>query len=335
MFEPKTHALNWLIDDDKAVHFGLELAATQLIVSIEVILISQIPFHKRPAIEKGDRPDKDQNFLNDALRGRSSYPSGHMIGLSTLMFKGWEHYGWKVGLPATIATIFTGWARVQAGEHYLTDVVGNGTLTIQFGTTDYDPGTDFATGDDDYNGFTPNEDKKTLTVTIDKPFYAQVQLHVSGDIRSDVVFTPGSVQLGSVDEGTSSLNYVPEEKERGTTITSGVYALDWDGLHLTIVDTPGDSNFQADGRIALAALDAAVVVLSAAGGAKVGTERMWRFCQDAGIPTVAYVSGIDKEAVGQTAANIRRVRPPEPYKGKGIRYAGEHVRRKAGKAGIR
>jgi large subunit ribosomal protein L6 len=45
------------------------------------------------------------------------------------------------------------------------------------------------------------------------------------------------------------------------------------------------------------------------------------------------VSGIDKEQVGQVAANIRKVRPPEPYKGKGIRYQGEYVRRKAGKAG--
>jgi large subunit ribosomal protein L6 len=45
------------------------------------------------------------------------------------------------------------------------------------------------------------------------------------------------------------------------------------------------------------------------------------------------VSGIDKEQVGQVAASIRKVRPPEPYKGKGIRYVGEYVRRKAGKAG--
>ena len=45
------------------------------------------------------------------------------------------------------------------------------------------------------------------------------------------------------------------------------------------------------------------------------------------------VLGIDKQAVGEEAARIRRVRPPEPYKGKGIRYAGEAVRRKAGKAG--
>lgn len=45
------------------------------------------------------------------------------------------------------------------------------------------------------------------------------------------------------------------------------------------------------------------------------------------------VQGIDKEMVGEIAARIRRQRPPEPYKGKGVRYAGEYVRRKAGKAG--
>ncbi len=45
------------------------------------------------------------------------------------------------------------------------------------------------------------------------------------------------------------------------------------------------------------------------------------------------VSGISKQAVGETAANIRKIRKPEPYKGKGVRYAGEVVRRKAGKAG--
>jgi len=48
-------------------------------------------------------------------------------------------------------------------------------------------------------------------------------------------------------------------------------------------------------------------------------------------PTQVIVRGIDKQLVGQTAAEIRKVRPPEPYKGKGIRYEGEHVRRKVGK----
>jgi large subunit ribosomal protein L6 len=49
---------------------------------------------------------------------------------------------------------------------------------------------------------------------------------------------------------------------------------------------------------------------------------------------IVTVSGIDKQAVGQVAAQIRGLRKPEPYKGKGIRYVGEYVRRKAGKAGI-
>ena len=52
-------------------------------------------------------------------------------------------------------------------------------------------------------------------------------------------------------------------------------------------------------------------------------------------PTVVVIEGIDKEKVGQVAAEIRAVRPPEPYKGKGIRYQGEQVRRKAGKAGAK
>ena len=50
---------------------------------------------------------------------------------------------------------------------------------------------------------------------------------------------------------------------------------------------------------------------------------------------VVKVQGIDKELVGQVAADIRRLRPPEPYKGKGIRYQGERVRRKAGKTGAK
>jgi large subunit ribosomal protein L6 len=49
------------------------------------------------------------------------------------------------------------------------------------------------------------------------------------------------------------------------------------------------------------------------------------------VPTQIVVRGIDKQIVGQTAAEIRKVRPPEPYKGKGIRYEGEFVRRKVGK----
>ncbi len=50
-------------------------------------------------------------------------------------------------------------------------------------------------------------------------------------------------------------------------------------------------------------------------------------------PTRFVVEGIDKQQVGEVAANIRKLRKPDPYKGKGVRYSGEQIRRKAGKAG--
>ncbi|MBW3631694.1 MAG: 50S ribosomal protein L6 [Chloroflexi bacterium] len=82
-----------------------------------------------------------------------------------------------------------------------------------------------------------------------------------------------------------------------------------------------------------AALDGNVLVLS------VGFSHPVRMSPPDGVSyaldgnTRLSVVGIDKQLVGEEAARIRRVRPPEPYKGKGIRYAGERVRRKAGKAG--
>jgi large subunit ribosomal protein L6 len=50
-------------------------------------------------------------------------------------------------------------------------------------------------------------------------------------------------------------------------------------------------------------------------------------------PTLFHIAGINKQQVGEVAANIRKIRPPEPYKGKGVKYVGEIIRRKAGKAG--
>jgi large subunit ribosomal protein L6 len=73
----------------------------------------------------------------------------------------------------------------------------------------------------------------------------------------------------------------------------------------------------------------------------VGYSHQVRYPEPEGIklsttsPTVVVVEGIDKAMVGQVAAEIRAVRPPEPYKGKGIRYQGEQVRRKAGKTGAK
>ncbi|MCU0274795.1 MAG: GTP-binding protein, partial [Acidimicrobiales bacterium] len=101
--------------------------------------------------------------------------------------------------------------------------------------------------------------------------------------------------LGSVDKGTSVLSPMPEEKERHHTLSSHFYAFDWNGKHVTLVDTPGDPNFLADGEIELPALDGAVLVVSGVDGAKVGTERMWRSAGLAGDACIAFVNGLDRE----------------------------------------
>ena len=108
--------------------------------------------------------------------------------------------------------------------------------------------------------------------------------------------------LGSVTEGTSVLNHLPEEQEKHTTISSSIFAYDTGGKHFTLADTPGNSNFQAEGQIVLRAMDGAVLVLSATDGARVGTGRMYRIAQEIGMPAIAFVNGMDQERADLDAA---------------------------------
>ena len=110
-------------DDEKLVQFTMDVLATHVISMLEVGAISQISFHKRPNVARGTE-EEGSGGVNDLFRGSSSFPSGHIVGASVLMFKSWEYYGWKAGIPATIATVLIGWARVESGDHYLTDIFG-------------------------------------------------------------------------------------------------------------------------------------------------------------------------------------------------------------------
>jgi elongation factor G len=119
-----------------------------------------------------------------------------------------------------------------------------------------------------------------------------------------ILWKAGAIaSLGSTTAGSAALVTLPEEKERqGASVGTSVYGFDCGGKHLTLVDTPGDPNFQGDGQIALHALDAAVLVVSAADGAKVGTERMHRTARDLGLALVAFVNGMDRERADFDAA---------------------------------
>ena len=109
-------------------------------------------------------------------------------------------------------------------------------------------------------------------------------------------------ELHHVDDGSAVLLTQPEEKERKSTFSSATFGFDWNGKHLTLVDTPGDPNFLADGQIALSALDAGILVLSAVDGAKVGTETMWRSARRTGVSLLAFVSGLDRDRADLGAA---------------------------------
>ncbi len=130
----------------------------------------------------------------------------------------------------------------------------------------------------------------------------------SGDGKTSLgealLFEAGALAaLGNVTAGTAALTTLPEEKERqGATVGTSVYAFHHAGRHLTLVDTPGDPNFQSDGTLALHALDGAVLVLSAVDGAKVGSERMLRTSQELGLAVLAFVNGMDRERADFDAA---------------------------------
>ena len=125
-----------------------------------------------------------------------------------------------------------------------------------------------------------------------KTSVGEALLHVAGATH----------ELGSVTAGTSVLNFLPEEKERHTTIATSFYAFDTNDKHVTLVDTPGDSNFQADGRIALQGLDGGILIVNGVGAAKVGTQRMLKACKEYGIPTLAFVNGMDRDRADLSAA---------------------------------
>jgi elongation factor G len=118
-----------------------------------------------------------------------------------------------------------------------------------------------------------------------KTSLAEALLHAAG----------ATAALGKVDDGSSVLDHTPEERERHHTLTSALYGFAWNDFHITLVDTPGDPNFQGDGQVALHALDGAILLVSAVDGTQVGTESMWRASERSGTPLLAFVNGLDRD----------------------------------------
>lgn len=111
-----------------------------------------------------------------------------------------------------------------------------------------------------------------------------------------MLFAGGAVDLqGSVDNDTSVFMHEPEEIARKITITAALGFVDWKGVRINIIDTPGYINFLEETKGTLRAADGAIVIVSALSGVKAETEKIYKFACDYEIPRIAFVSKLDKE----------------------------------------
>ncbi len=102
-------------------------------------------------------------------------------------------------------------------------------------------------------------------------------------------------RMGRVDDGSSHFDYDPEEIRRQITISTSFHHYAWNKVDVTLADTPGYINFEADTHACLRQLDGAVLVVNAVSGVEVQTEKMWHLACETGVPAIAFVSKMDRE----------------------------------------
>jgi len=104
-----------------------------------------------------------------------------------------------------------------------------------------------------------------------------------------------NTRLGSVPEGTSILDFEPEEQARRGSTQVSVVTCEYDGYRVHVLDTPGDGNFLADSQVCLQAVDSAVVVISAVDGVEASTERMSTAAARLGLARAVFINKLDND----------------------------------------
>lgn len=138
-----------------------------------------------------------------------------------------------------------------------------------------------------------------------------------------------TAKLGKVDDKSSILDESVEEKEHACSLEASVAYLNWNGKKINVVDTPGEGSFLAETRLALGAVDAAVLVVSGKDGVQPITERVYSWTKQLGLPCLVVVTKVDAENAkpDEVVAEVKaRLKAPvavmEVHAGEGLSYQG-------------
>jgi len=104
-----------------------------------------------------------------------------------------------------------------------------------------------------------------------------------------------TTRIGKVEEGNTVMDFEPEELKRTSSISSGFHQIEWKKHTISIIDTPGDSNFFSDTKSSMQAADSAVVLIDGVDGIKVQTEQAWLFADEYNLPRAIFINKLDRE----------------------------------------
>lgn len=120
-------------------------------------------------------------------------------------------------------------------------------------------------------------------------------------VTERVLFLTGRIRkVGGVDEGTTAMDWMPQEKERGITITAAATTAYWQDHQVNIIDTPGHVDFTAEVERSLRVLDGGIVVLDAVAGVQSQSETVWRQADTYKVPRIAFVNKMDRVGASYT-----------------------------------
>ena len=128
-------------------------------------------------------------------------------------------------------------------------------------------------------------------------------------VTERVLFFTGRIyKIGGVEEGTTAMDWMEQEKERGITITSAATTAFWRGHTINIIDTPGHVDFTVEVERSLRVLDGAVALFCAVGGVEPQSETVWRQADKYKVPRIAYINKMDRTGAdfAQTLAAMNK-----------------------------